>query len=645
MIRVGGIGRAEVVEPGADLGGHELGGFGADGRDVGGIETFRTEGDNALDERQQHIAVAEVRPSVIGGGRHEPHCAPVHDVAGEKRLAVFPAGEGGGATGGHLAADGFEAFGRDRGAVEAVAEWAVGAVPFLDDEILVFLRRSDRPPIQVEERRGRSGGGWKKRNLATGRDEPGKQFGSGTGGQRSRPEDGGNVGGLERGGLTGVDDFRLLFAEIRWRGGEGEIGGGFAGSGDDDRPHGAGRAVGEEGDVIAVVAIGGDGKPAEAAVAAGREGDAFLEPQGLAGQREGVGRAGAVEVGGEGNGGGALGLGGVEEFQVEQQVIAGAAGTEQAERGVGGGGAGDRQHAEGGLLRQAVEGGAGGGPALVIGLPVGGLQIGGEPDFGPARGFAKKLGGAGEQGGEIRGGVRGGSAGKLGEHLGRRDILGRAGRAINQDEPGVAERFHRLADFFQNELAARGQAIAGAGFHGGGAVEDEHDQIDRTATPTEQPGNDRAGGGERQRGDAEGAAGENEKMPELLLAARFTGRLEQKLHGRPVNRLVAAAIQQVDDHRNTGGQQAPEHELVEKSHSKKALSTKHQALNGRGRDRSMKGKMRAALLLGVAFDGGKDAGEFIGFAVEGAKSGLGGFVRRGGTEQTEPDLALVGFLF
>ncbi len=75
---------------------------------------------------------------------------------------------------------------------------------------------------------------------------------------------------------------------------------------------------------------------------------------------------------------------------------------------------------------------------------------------------------------------------------------------------------------------------------------------------------------------------------------------------------------------------------------KKALSTKHQALN---EEKEGDGGLVAALLLGVAFDGGEDSGEFIGLAVKGSESGFGVIVRGGGAQETEPDFAFIGLLF
>ena len=78
-----------------------------------------------------------------------------------------------------------------------------------------------------------------------------------------------------------------LISETRRRGGEREVVGGFASGGDDDGLDGAGRAVGEEGGVVAGVAVRRDGQPAGAGVAAGGEGDAFLEAEATG--REGLG--------------------------------------------------------------------------------------------------------------------------------------------------------------------------------------------------------------------------------------------------------------------------------------------------------------------------------------------------------------------
>ena len=80
-------------------------------------------------------------------------------------------------------------------------------------------------------------------------------------------------------------------------------------------------------------------------------------------------------MGGEGQGDAASGVGGAEDFELEEHFVSGAAGAEDADGGVRRSGASEGEDADGGFLRQRGEACAGGGPAWVIGLPVGGLEI------------------------------------------------------------------------------------------------------------------------------------------------------------------------------------------------------------------------------------------------------------------------------
>ena len=59
-------------------------------------------------------------------------------------------------------------------------------------------------------------------------------------------------------------------------------------------------------------------------------------------------------------------------------------------------------------------------------------------------------------------------------------------------------------------------------------------------------------------GEQQAAAGQNDDVAQLAFATRLTGRLEQELHGRPLNGLVTAPVDQVNDHRNRGEGQAPQ---------------------------------------------------------------------------------------
>ena len=70
----------------------------------------------------------------------------IDDAAREHRLAVLPACEHGGIAGGDAAADGLEALGCDGGAVDAVAERAVVAVPIAEDEVFAAGRFVFRGP-------------------------------------------------------------------------------------------------------------------------------------------------------------------------------------------------------------------------------------------------------------------------------------------------------------------------------------------------------------------------------------------------------------------------------------------------------------------------------------------------------------------
>ena len=105
----------------------------------------------------------------------------------------------------------------------------------------------------------------------------------GSGGERSGPENGGEIRGDGGGGLARIDPLGAEVAESGRRGGECEVVGGFPGGGNVQRFHGSGRSVGEERGVVARVAIGGDREPAVAGFAAGGQGDALLETQRLAG--------------------------------------------------------------------------------------------------------------------------------------------------------------------------------------------------------------------------------------------------------------------------------------------------------------------------------------------------------------------------
>ena len=387
-----------------------------------------------------------------------------------------------------------------------------------------------------------------------------------TAGQDVGPQDGGEVREVRAREGGGVDAFRGVVPEARRRGGEAQVIGRFARWGNDEGAHRPRRSVGKERDVIARVAVAGQGKPAVASLFPGGDGHPFLETKRLAGEREGFGGARSLEVGGERHAGCPAAIAAAGHFHVQQGLVSGAAAGEDADGVVRRGGSGEGKHAHGRFLRQRFEAGARGRPSFVLGRPVAGLEVRGKPDFRASGQPGEVFDSLVEQGREIRGAVGGRGGGKVREVVHRWHFLWCPAGAVDEDQPRAAEAVLRVAHFFEHDAAAGLQSVTRFYLHRGRAVEQEHHGIDGSASPAEQAGDDRSGGGECKCRDAKGAAGEDEDVAEFLAPARFAGRLEKELHGRPLDRLVAALVDQVHDDRHRGGGQKPEQGWRKKAH-------------------------------------------------------------------------------
>ena len=103
--------------------------------------------------------------------------------------------------------------------------------------------------------------------------------------------------------------------------------------------------------------------------------------------------------------------------------------------------------------------------------------------------------------------------------------------------------------------------------HAGGAIEEDDSRVGPPAGGQSQPaaGQWPAHGKDKGR-DGKGADQENEPLPKAGVAPRHTVGGEEKHHGRPVGRLVAALVDQVDENREADQRQRGKHEGLEKAH-------------------------------------------------------------------------------
>ena len=118
----------------------------------------------------------------------------VEDAAHEGWLAIFPAGKGGRVAFGGLAAQGFESLCGDGRSIESVAEWAVAAVPFLEDEKFPSGGHGRLAPSEIVEGVARLCAWREEADMAAGDEEAAHGFGGCAFGQWRGPEDGGELG-------------------------------------------------------------------------------------------------------------------------------------------------------------------------------------------------------------------------------------------------------------------------------------------------------------------------------------------------------------------------------------------------------------------------------------------------------------------
>ena len=299
---------------------------------------------------------------------------------------------------------------------------------------------------------------------------------------------------------------------------------------------------------------------------------------------EGLALGGGVEseidlgfgaIAGDENGEDALAIGGGFDFEGEVELALAIFGGAEAEIGgldgdgeILGGGGGEIEDAEFDLLGEAGEAVDDVLPFWAIGSPVGGLEVTGDPDFGVARFiFDEVIEGGAEHGGEIGGGIGGG--GKL-EGL----------------ERGSAGEFEGLAEdiFDEGEVASgvlggglgeEGEGVGafgfwgslGVGFHAGGAIEEDEDGFWGTGGGGTEPATGEGSGeGPDEEEDGEHPRSEDEVLADFGASGGGAIGFAEEGHGGPRDRLIAQAIEEMDDHGEEDGGEGPKHPWLKKSH-------------------------------------------------------------------------------